>query len=66
MCSLPLPSGHIQYILKGVKWNIDDRGLSSEFLIKVISLQKYRPGIEKECGRAFLLPDGTVIWMSTC
>jgi len=52
--------------LKGVKWNIDDRGLSSEFLIKVISLQKYRPGIEKECGRAFLLPDGTVIWMSTC
>ena len=63
-CSLPVPSGHVQYILKGVKWNIDDNGLLNDSLIKVVSLQKYKPGIIKRCGVVSLLPDGMLIWMS--
>ncbi len=66
MRSLPLPSGHIQNILKGVKWNIDDRGLSNTSLIRLVSLRKYKPGISTTHGEIFLLPDGILIWMSAC
>src|SRR5216683_3653098 len=61
--SLPVPSGRVRYILKGVMWNIDDKGPSNASLIKVVSLRKYKPRIKKRHGVVSLLPDGMLIWM---